>query len=505
MCGILACFNTNHQPEAFKDALMLMKHRGPDAQKMLALDGHLMGHLRLSIIDLNTRSDQPYVSGDYVMIYNGEVYNYKELIKEHRLRMSTASDTEVVLKMYEKYGEDCLKYFNGMFAIAIYNTRTKDIFVARDRLGIKPIYYRKNGASFEFSSEVSALLSLKDSKFDEFGIRQYRKLRMTIKGHTYYEDIKFFPPGHYFKNGTFHKYWELDVSKKAPPKDDELKYLITDAVLLRKRSDVSVGSYLSGGLDSTILSYLLNPTHTWTVGFPDMNEFKWGKLANVNLISEHHQIVVEKETFIAIAEEMIKIRREPLSVPNEVLIHLMTKEVTKKNTVVLSGEGADELFWGYDRIFKWANSIDSIQLNEFDNKYCYGSNQDDEVIDFALESIPGKTPLDKIGYYFQIHHLQGLLRRLDNSTMLNSVEARVPFVDHRLVEMMAGTPFEWRMGNSFKEPLKRLFSDLIPQEVINRKKIGFPVPLEAIFKEKTDDKTTPMDAWLLFNLKHLNQ
>jgi len=175
-------------------------------------------------------------------------------------------------------------------------------------------------------------------------------------------------------------------------------------------------------------------------------------------------------------------------------------KVKEKNTVILSGEGADELFWGYDRIFRWANTAKSLDINEFDQYYCYGSNKDNEVINFALENLPGKNVIDKIGYFFQIYHLHGLLRRLDNSTMLCSVEARVPFVDHRLVELLAGTPFNWRLGGSFKEPLKRIFTNLIPQQIIDRPKIGFPVPLENIFVESSNSELTPMDNWLLFNL-----
>ena len=151
----------------------------------------------------------------------------------------------------------------------------------------------------------------------------------------------------------------------------------------------------------------------------------------------------------------------------------MTKTLNNKNTVVLSGEGADELFWGYDRIFRWANSQKTLSLQGFDEKYSYGSNIDDEVIDFALQRNPGITPLQKISYFFQIHHLHGLLRRLDNSCMLCSVEARVPFVDHRLVEMMSSASFDWRFGDSFKMPLKRLYSDLIPKSIIDRKKLVF--------------------------------
>ena len=272
---------------------------------------------------------------------------------------------------------------------------------------------------------------------------------------------------------------------------------------LRKRSDVPVGSYLSGGLDSTILSFLLNPSHTWTVGFKSKNEFIWSELANKTLGSKHKKVIISNEEFLEIGRNLIKKRKEPLSVPNEVLIYKMTKEVRKENTVVISGEGADELFWGYDRIFKWAHyQHNAINIDDFDKYYCYGSHKDDEIIQYAIEDLPGKKVIDKIAYYFQIIHLQGLLRRLDNSTMLCSVEARVPFVDHRLVELMAGVPFGWRMGNSFKEPLKRIYKKLIPEQIINREKVGFPVPLNEIFKPL--DKKTGMDNWLEFNLRTLD-
>jgi asparagine synthase (glutamine-hydrolysing) len=503
MCGILYISNNPFDNETCQSALETMHHRGPDNLSSSKIKNHYFGHVRLSIIDLNERSNQPFIIGNYILIYNGEIYNYKELIVEHKLEVNTDSDTEVLLRMYIKYGSDCLKYFNGMFAFVIYNRLNDKVFSARDRLGIKPLYYRFYKKSLIISSEIESILRLASDTFDEFGIRQYKKLRMTIKGNTIYQNIKQFPPGHYFEGKEFQKYWELEIYDKDSPSNDELKSLIQNAVYIRKRADVPVGSYLSGGLDSTILSFLLKPSHTWTVGFKELNEFKWSEIANSQLPSIHKQVLVNNEEFLILAKQMIEKRKEPLSVPNEVLLYQMTKEVKKENTVVLSGEGADELFWGYDRIFKWAHNIkDNINISEFDQYYCYGTHKDDEVIDYALENLTGNRPIDKIAYYFQIIHLQGLLRRLDNSTMLCSVEARVPFVDHRLVEMMAGTPFEWRMGNSFKEPLKRLFSELIPKEIIERKKIGFPVPLDTIFK--THVKGTGMDQWLDYNLKLLS-
>ena len=505
MCGILFSNYQTVDTKLFKKALNLMHHRGPDNQSYFVKDKVFLGHNRLSIIDLNPRSNQPFHDGDLVMIYNGEVYNYKELILDHHLVVSTKSDTEVVLAMYRKYGSACLEYFNGMFTLIIYDKSTGEIFAARDRLGIKPLYYTNRGDKWILASEIASILKLKDSEFDEFGVRQYRKLRMTIKGYTIYKDIKFFPPGHYLLNGKLKKYWDLSVQHKEPPDDDELRWLIEDAVRLRKRSDVAVGSYLSGGLDSSILTAILRPENTWTVGFKELNEFEWSDLANRDLNTIHHATVVDKNTYLETARWMISKRREPLSVPNEVLIYLMTKNVKMENTVILSGEGADELFWGYDRIFKWAYHADAMDINEFDKKYCYGTHKDNKVLDFALEGISGSTVLDRVGYYFQIHHLQGLLRRLDNSTMLCSVEARVPFVDHRLVELLAGTPFEWRMGKTFKEPLKRIFNEIIPKDIISRKKVGFPVPLGTIFEEFQEKDKTPMDSWLDFNLDYFTQ
>ncbi|MDB4859554.1 asparagine synthase (glutamine-hydrolyzing), partial [Candidatus Marinimicrobia bacterium] len=422
----------------------------------------------------------------------------------HNLDISTMSDTEVVLKMYIKYGTKCLDYFNGMFAFVIYNENNGDVFVARDRLGIKPLYYANHNGSIIFSSEIAPIQNIVNSDFDDFGIRQYRKFRMTFKGYTIYKQIKMFDAGNYWLNGKFNRYWDLKVHPNDPPGNEELKSLIIDSVRIRKRSDVSVGSYLSGGLDSTILTYLLKPNDTWTVGFDELNEFKWSDIADSNLKSQHHKIKVEKKEFIETLKWMIGKRKEPLSVPNEVLIYLMTLKVKSKNTVILSGEGADELFWGYDRIFKWANSSKNLDLKMFEKYYCYGSNNDDEVIDYALENLPGDKVIDKIGYFFQIYHLHGLLRRLDNSTMLCSVEARVPFVDHRLVERLGGVPFNWRMGKTFKEPLKKVFKDIIPREIIERPKVGFPVPLENIFNRSKEKNLKPMDSWLLFNLNELN-
>jgi len=503
MCGILAYIGDKISHDKLVSNLHLINHRGPDHSSFLSIDNVFLGHTRLSIMDLHERSNQPFEKGNFVLVFNGEVYNFKTLIKEHGLNVRTNSDTEVVLEMYIKYGEKCLDYFNGMFSIFIYDQVSKSYFIARDRLGIKPLYIHESDQGLVVCSEINIIQKLIQSDVDAFAVRQYRKLRMTVKNHTWYEKIQTFPAGFYRKNKQLHQYWKYSIEEKEAPSDAELRALIEDAVQLRKISDVPVGTYLSGGLDSTIITGLAKPDHTWTVGFEELNEFEWGQMAADRYKSEHHETLVDKTSFISVAKEMIASRMEPLSVPNEVLIYLMTESVKKKNTVVLSGEGADELFWGYDRIFRWANESKQFSLKEFDQHYCYGSHTDNEVLDYALEGINYNKTIDIVGHYFQITHLQGLLRRLDNSTMLCSVEARVPFVDHRLVERLAGVPFEWKMGNSFKEPLKRVFKDIVPDAIINRKKIGFPVPLSSIFSK--EGEKTEMDSWLEFNINELDK
>jgi asparagine synthase (glutamine-hydrolysing) len=506
MCGILFSNYPNISKKNFTSALYLMRHRGPDVPNgYYALDDIQFGHCRLKIIDLDNRSNQPFFSKDnrYLIIFNGEIYNYKELAKKYNIQQSTLSDTEILVELFSKLGVKMLSELNGMYAFIIYDFKKRSYFIARDRLGIKPLYYQKKGESFIFSSEIAPLLSLLGTpEIDDVGLRQYRKLRTFFNGRTIYKDIQMFPAGYYMLDGEFTQYWTLSEDERLPPDADELTSLIQSAVNYRCLSDVPVGSYLSGGLDSTIVASLSKKPHTWTVGFPDNNEFKWSRLASDKFQSEHKEVVVEYDDFLKTAKQMIQTRMEPLSVPNEVLLYLMTKAVKKKNTVVLSGEGADELFFGYDRIFRWA-SQNRWDVKEFSKLYSYGSGDDIEIVEDAISPFLkyGKA-INIVAAFFQVAHLHGLLRRLDNSTMMCSVEARVPFVDHRLVEMLAGTPFQWRMGKSIKEPLKKSFSNIIPKEIIKRKKVGFPVPLNNLFSSNfTGDSN--MDKWLNYNIKVL--
>lgn len=464
MCGLLFTNDAGIDRLLFERALRRMTHRGPDAAGCVRYERNgMLGHNRLSILDLETRSNQPFESGDgrYVMVYNGEIYNFRELSAKYDLNMRTAGDTEVLLELYVRRGPAILSELYGMFAFVVLDTATGSVFAARDRLGVKPLYLRQDGDRVTMASEIAALLELHpQQEVDSFAVRQYLKLRTFFNDRTLYRGISMFPAGSYLQDGRIQRYWSLPEDEQDGPCDGELRELVESAVKYRVIADVEVGSYLSGGLDSSIVAGLINRPHTWTVGTATSNEFEWARLAADAFGSTHHEVLVTEEQFLDTARELILQRREPLSVPNEVLLYCMTEQVKRHNTVVLSGEGADELFYGYDRIFKWAAHAGAFDQQEFDALYSYGKHRDDEVLEDALSPFISRgTPERTVAAFFQIAHLQGLLRRLDNATMRASVEARVPFVDHRLVERMAGVPYSYRAAQGVvKAPLKRVLS-----------------------------------------------
>lgn len=487
MCGIL--FAEGGNEKRFREALSLMKYRGPDGTGVEDNRGYWVGHNRLSVLDPTSAGSQPMCSrsGRYLITYNGEIYNFRELAKQEDIQLETNCDTELVIELYEKLGKDMLPLLNGMFAFVILDTLTGRFFVARDRLGIKPLYYSDDGHLTCYCSEVAPIKHLLAScSVDEMGLRQYKKLRTFFRGHTIWAEIKSFPAGSYWESGEekFVPYWSLNDDPQDPPEEGELKALLESSIQYRTLADVSVGCFLSGGLDSSIIASSMGPVDTWGVGSAEQNEFSWSKSVAGFLGMPHEGIVVTADAYTEMARKMIAARQEPISVPNEPLIACMSVATKQKNTVVLGGEGADELFFGYDRIFSWAESSD-WDVAEFDRRYSYSDNGDLEIVEYSLEPFVGNTreALPIVARFFQVSHLHGLLRRLDFASMFASVEARVPFVDHRLVERMAGVPFSFRMRDGVvKWPLKRLYRSRLPYDVLNRPKVGFPVNLAAMLK-----------------------
>lgn len=508
MCGLLYIDNKlkDLNKSNFDRLLSMMDHRGPDHKNSLFIDKKYFGHTRLKIVDLNNRSNQPLYSKckKYLIIYNGEIYNIADLKKKFlkNFNFLTSSDTEVLIELYKILKEKVLNYLEGMFAFVIYDLKKNKIFAARDIRGVKPLYYHISKKKIIFCSEIAPILKLLNTeKIDEMGLRQYVKLRLFSNGNTIYKDIKILKPGHYY-DGDFKKY-DIDLNFFTPVNNkNSLVTTLRKSIFIREIADVKIGSLLSGGLDSSLITALSNVKNTWSVGFERENEFYWAeKVANF-LQKEHTSVIFNSNEFLETLSFMVNKLKKPLSVPNEVLLFKLSKNIKKKNTVILSGEGADEIFLGYNKIFHWANNH-SFNIDDFDKFYSYGSHSDKEIIEYTLGPYLKfkKNNLKLVQSFFLDIHLENLLLRLDSSTMLNSIEARVPFVDSPSV-------FYFNKNLIFnkvydKSQLKAISNNLLPNEIIQRPKMGFPVDLSKALKVKRNNYQNFYNLWFAQNLKIL--
>ncbi|ODN42975.1 asparagine synthase (glutamine-hydrolyzing) [Piscirickettsia litoralis] len=586
MCGILGQINLTNaaceiSPPLFKEALEFQQHRGPDGEGVLHEKNFSFGHKRLSIIDLSNHAAQPMLSEDQqvVLTFNGEIYNYLEIKQELVERgyiFKTQSDTEVLLNAYHAFGIACVDRLIGMFAFAIYDKRTQESYIVRDRLGIKPVYYWKGSDRLIFSSEVNSVLKLSscDKSLNMNAVSSYFSYRYPILDDSFFDGIDSLAAGHYvhIKHGqiTVKQYWNL-ADKFAEQQVDhgedyyteKLRELLHSSVHYRMIADVPVGSFLSGGVDSSVVTALManatdKPIQTFTIGFKEegYNEFEYSKVIAEQYNTNHHEIQLTGDQYIDEMSKLIAYKGAPLAVPNEVPLYLMSRELKKYITVVLSGEGADELFGGYGRIFRASYDYErlvnqnalseadkNIFLNNFESEYGrthfsselehflslyrYTSFHDkysmfNQEIDagkiegrltnhFAntFNEIQDYSYFNKMSYAFVKVHLPGLLQRLDTTTMAASVEGRVPFVDHRLVEFAMTVPEKYKLkwlseksqqqANTLlakdisekydtpKHILKKSFEAEIPNSILYRKKMGFPVPLNDWFGGEFND------------------
>lgn len=575
MCGILGqvaldsgvVFAPN-----FRAALSLMKHRGPDDFGVMQGSRFIFGHQRLTIIDPDPRSKQPFLTPDkrYVLTFNGEIYNYQELrkyLEAAGVQFRTTSDTEVLLYMLIHHGEQALQQIEGMFAFAFHDTHLRTTLVARDRLGIKPLYFHEYGQRFTFASEIKAILAYTNihPELNNTAVSSYMSFRYPIMNDSFFSNIKSLEPGTYIKicdsNITKQSYYQLaDAyhSTRMPSNPISAVFqTLEKAVKLRMLADVPVGAYLSGGVDSSAIAAIMarhsqTPVKTFTIGFDEAgyNEFEYAGLVANQYGFDHQEIILSSDQYFDAMHHLIKIKDAPLSVPNEVALYLMSVELKKHITVVLSGEGADEIFAGYGRIFRSAFDYERYKgkhdLNEnqkaaffkaFAKKY--GQNEFSQPIDHFLhlyrytslddkkrllspelplerleqtfkrnfinhfETLNDQNYLKKMMYCFEKVHLPGLLHRLDCATMAASVEGRVPFTDQHLVALAASLSddfkMKWRSNDARKHAqsllgsdiseihdipkyaLKKSLEPLLPERVLYRKKMGFPVPLDRWF------------------------
>ncbi len=551
MCGITGIYSTNtidNIKERIERMNSSITHRGPDSGATYSLENKVaLGHRRLSIIDLREVANQPMTSSNqkWHIVYNGEIYNFKEIKKELHYQFVTDSDTEVILAAVQEKGIDWfLEKANGMFAFALFNSATHELHLVRDRLGIKPLYYFNNGTQLVFASEIKAILSsgLVDAKFNEQAVDEYLANRYIRAPYTFFQDIMQVQPGSYqtYGNDLSVKetvYWDIPktFNNSNVYNEKEIKNQfeeeIKKAIEYRLIADVPLGTYLSGGVDSSLITAITaiskkDQINTYTIGFEELNEFEYAKKIADQYKTAHHEILMHKEDYLANWERLISYKDAPLGVPNEIPLAIMSSKLKEKITVVLSGEGADELMGGYGRIFRAPFDYENEGREEhfydyFIKKYDYVPREmRDQLINTPLDyreefdksirnDFDNNSKEASIFRFFHRYHVKGLLQRVDMTTMQTSVEARVPFLDHKLIEFAyKQIPFSLKLkwvndqameaaesmsAEEYSEVLdvpKYLLREVsykyLPKEIITRKKVGFPVPLTEWFANLTD-------------------
>ena len=593
MCGINGIFSKFNfdKKKLIEKMNHNISHRGPDNIGVYLNKNIALGHSRLSIVDLNTNGNQPMHSNDgrYVLVFNGEIYNFNELKKELNYSFTTKTDSEVVLAAYIEWGEKCLDRFNGMFAFTIWDNVQSNLFIARDRLGIKPLYYFKNEKYFAFSSEIRALMSseLFERKLSKSSLIEYLKYQTVHSPNTIIEDVFMLEAGSFInvdQDHVFKKtvYWKPGQTKFNFDNMDyqdlkkEIKKNLTNSVVKRMFSDVDSGAFLSGGIDSSALVGLMsesssNKVKTFNISF-DESEYSEAKYANIvaeKFSTEHTEIKLSPEIFLKYIPLALDDMDHPSGDgPNSWVVSKYTKEQGVK--MVFSGLGGDELFAGYSSFkrlykvdkYKWIfNSPDFIKKNlsfllkginnsvkkdkiqqilKMEN-YCFNQfymlsrqalldSQIDEILNqdvigsnlvnpiiIDTESLKNSnTVLSKISSAeIQTYMQNVLLRDTDQMSMAHSLEVRVPFLDHELVDYVLSVEDQYKYPKFQKKLLIDSLDGLLPKSIYDRPKMGFSFPwnnwlknelfefanelINSISKRKTFNEKGVLDLWLRFN------
>ncbi len=522
MCGICGELRLDGQAalaDLIDGMLPELARRGPDDEGRWLAGPVGLGHRRLSIIDLSGRSHQPMRDAELTLVFNGAIYNYRELRAQLRDRghgFQSDGDTEVILKAYREWGEDCPRHLHGMFAFAIWDGGRQRLFAARDRFGIKPFYYAEDEGWFRFASNTQALLATRgmDTAIDPVALHfQYSLHAVVPAPHTLLRGIRKLEPAHSLSIGLDgrlerRRYWDLDARRGEQRLDeDQWVELIHERLMaaVRKRNDVAdvpVGVLLSGGLDSSLLVALLAEIgvegfHTFSVGFEDQleekgSEFEYSDLVVARYHPIHHKFLVPNEEVLKRLPEAVDAMAEPMFGQDAVAFYLLAEQVSKHIKVVQSGQGADEVFGGYFWYPRMAAETGGSRLERFRRHYF--DRDHDEMLRMLAPAYQGR---DYTGEYIAQRLDDALsdefmdavlkldvttlvvddpVKRVDNMTMAWGLEARAPFLDHELVEAAARCPVDIKLRSDGKHLLKRIARGLAPDAVIDRPKGYFPMP-----------------------------
>src|SRR3989344_3524976 len=507
MCAING-FNWNDE-ELAKKMNVVPSHRGPDGTRVWSDGAITLGHNRLAIIDLDQRANQPMAnaSDNLVITYNGELYNYKELKSQLDYPWKTESDTEVILAAYEKWGAKMLEKFNGIFAFAIRDKNKLELFVARDRSGIKPLYYYLEGNKFIFSSEIKAILEHDiPRKLDHDAYAHYMTVLFTPGPFTLFKNIKKFPPSHFatLKDGKLnlthysHSNSHLGIGSPSGAKEGNLKSIIETAVQRQLVSDRPVGLYLSGGIDSSVVLACMRKVtadvDTFSVGFELADseqsekfnaDFELARRSAEFFKTRHHEVLLPREGLIENLEKAIWHLDEPLGNAT-VIPQLVLAEFTKQfATVALTGDGGDELFGGYPRYQKsrWLDSTPFLSnpISRF-AKFMFQSDSPvlpDKTREFFEQNFPrgsGNVTAQLMNIDRQTWLIDEALLRTDKMNMASGVEARVPFLDEEVITFAASIPVREKLSRGGKGILKDAFESELPSYLLAQPKRGFFAP-----------------------------
>lgn len=589
MCGISGWLPSGPRPDpnivvAMTDRL---SHRGPDYGAVVALDGVILGHRRLSIIDLSEAGRQPMAdhTGNFWIVFNGEIYNYPALRQElegHGHRFASQSDTEVILEAYKRWGVDCLQHLVGMFAFAIWDASRARLFLARDRLGEKPLFYQRlSGGGMIFASELKALRQHPEasSTISPAALSDYLTLNYIMTDRCIFEGVEKLPPAHYLtveRDGTCvsERYWDLaafyrdkQIRHSESAAAEELAHLLDGAVRGQMISDVPLGAFLSGGIDSSaVVSSMARQrpapaNETFSLGFPEKSysELDWSdETARLFGIANHRRVLTED--VLAELDRIVYFADEPFADTSVIPLFHLAAFARRNVTVCLSGDGADEILCGYETYVAdklrhltgfvpravtrtlgllmeacWPPSFDKVstdyKLRQFlrghamapMDAHCYWRTifADEEkrtILRGAQDSLSDNTPpalrfgrfaddvaechyLDQAMYVdIKTWLADDILVKVDRATMSHSLEARVPFLDHRLVEFAASLPVAWKLKGLRKKHILKLSQErTLPDSVLNRKKRGFNAPVSHWFSREFQEmaKSITLDPQFL--------
>ena len=567
MCGICGIAHSSRSQRSIGiDTIARMRdlltHRGPDAAGLFVEDGIALGHRRLSIVDVaHGQQPMPSDDGNLTLVYNGEVYNHPVLSAELQtagIRYRTHCDTETVLRVFERDGVDAPRALRGMFAFAIWNRSRRELFLARDRLGVKPLYYAITAdGSLYFASEIKAILSTGavTAELNVPGLPDYLANHATSGEETLFVGIKRLLPGHtlLWRDGQVRidRYWDLSFAAGDSPIGDEAAMVaeyrdrLREAVRMRLMADVPLGCFLSGGIDSAAIAALMTEltgggVKTFSVAFAerDANELSYARMVASRFRTDHHEVVVEPHEFFAELPNLVWHEDEPIAHPSSIPLFFVSRLAVEHVKVVLTGEGSDETLAGYGRYRttlynlaagrQWERAggahlrfatralIDALPARSaarrrlaktflylpadlpslyFDNYAVFGRDRQQQLLsremanrvtgvdpyatirDYMTRS-DARTILDQLLYADTKTYLHELLMKQDQMSMAASIESRVPFLDHPLMEYAARLPQAMKLrGLTTKYVLRRAMQGVLPEAILTRRKMGFPVPI----------------------------